>query len=439
MNHNETLLARRLAAVPRGVSTAHPIFAARARNAELWDVDGRRFIDFASGIAVLNTGHNHARVIAAAEEQMSRFNHTAFQVAAYEPYIALAERLNLLVPGPTPKKTFFVTTGAEANENAIKIARAATGRPNVIAFSGGFHGRTLLGLALTGKVAPYKQGFGPFPSGIFHAPFPSSLHNVSDADALRAVDDLLAVETAPGDTAAIIIEPVQGEGGFYVASPAFLQALRSLCDRHGMLLIVDEVQCGFGRTGKLFAHEHAGIEADLVAMAKSLGGGFPLAAVTGRSDIIDRVQPGGLGGTYGGSPVACAAALAVLDTIQDENLCARAEAIGVSLEAALRQATDAGPGRPYTEIRRCGAMVAMEAGDDGSGKGARLVQSVLAAARDRGLLLLGCGRHGNVLRLLPPLTIGDHVLVEGIEVLIDSLQNAVNARRSTDHLPPPRG
>lgn len=424
MSPNEILNARRAAAVPRGVSTAHPIFAVRASNAELWDADGRRFIDLASGIAVLNTGHNHRRIIAAAEQQMSRFCHTAFQVAAYEPYVALAERLNCLVPGPSPKQTFFVTTGAEANENAIKIARAATGRPNVIAFSGGFHGRTLLGLALTGKVSPYKQGFGPFPSGVFHAPFPSALHGVSDADALRAIGDILAVETAPSDTAAIIIEPVQGEGGFYVASTAFLQALRSLCDAHGMLLIVDEVQCGFGRTGRLFAHEHAGIEADLVAMAKSLGGGFPLAAVTGRQEIMDRVQPGGLGGTYGGSPIACAAALAVLDTIEEEGLCARAERIGAVLESTLRVAQHADT-PIFAEIRRSGAMVAAEVADDGRGSGSRLIKAILASGREQGLLLLGCGRHGNVLRLLPPLTIEDRVLEEASQLLIAVVKSAM--------------
>jgi 4-aminobutyrate aminotransferase / (S)-3-amino-2-methylpropionate transaminase / 5-aminovalerate transaminase len=424
MNTNKSLLDRRLAAIPKGVATAHPIFAASARNAELQDIEGNTFIDFASGIAVLNTGHNHPRIIAAAQAQMNNFCHTAFQVIGYEPYIALAERLNASVPGPSLKKTLFVTTGAEANENAVKIARVATGRPNVIAFSGGFHGRTLLGLALTGKALPYKQGFGPFPAGVFHAPFPSVLHGISDAAALRAIEDLLAVETAPQDTAAIIIEPVQGEGGFYAASPEFLQAIRALCDRHGILLIVDEVQCGFARTGKLFAHEHAGIEADLVVMAKSLGGGLPLAAVTGREVIMDSVPPGGLGGTYGGSPIACAAALAVLDVIEEEALCARAESIGAALEAELNAVNETVSGGCFAEIRRSGAMVAAEVEDNGSGAGSRLVQAILAAGRAQGLLLLGCGRHGNVLRLLPPLTIEDPVLDEGLRRLRQAIGDA---------------
>lgn len=425
MSANEALLARRRAAVPRGVSTTHPIFAKRARNAELWDADGRKFIDFASGIAVLNTGHNHGRVIAAAEAQMRDFCHTAFQVAGYEPYVELAERLNALVPGPSPKKTFFVTTGAEANENAVKIARTATGRQNVIAFSGGFHGRTLLGLALTGKTVPYKRGFGPFPPGIYHAPFPSVLHSVSDTDAISAIETLLSVETAPSDTAAIIIEPVQGEGGFYVASPGFLQALRGLCDAHGILLIVDEVQCGFGRTGRLFAHEHAGIEADLVAMAKSLGGGFPLAAITGRAEVMDRVEPGGLGGTYGGSPIACAAALAVLDTIEEEGLCEHAERIGAQLEATLHLINHARTAHPFAEIRRAGAMVAVEiATRAGASRSAgEEAQAIIAAAREQGLLLLACGRDGNVVRFLPPLTIGDDELVDGLERLRAALES----------------
>src|SRR6185312_15879724 len=320
MTKTQDLARRRAASVPRGVGTAHPVFAARAENAEIWDAEGRRFVDFAGGIAVLNVGHRHPKVMAAVEKQLALYTHTAFQVTAYEPYIALAERLNALAPFPGPAKTILFTTGAEAVENAVKIARAATGRSGVIAFGGGFHGRTLLTMAMTGKVLPYKRQFGPLPNEVYHLPFPVPEQGVTVEDSLRALVLLFRDDIEPGRVAAIVIEPVQGEGGFHPAPPELLRALRRICDEQGMLLIADEVQSGFARTGRMFGIEHSGVAPDLISIAKSLAGGFPLSGVIGRADIMDAVEPGGLGGTYGGNPIACAAALAVLDVIAEEKL-----------------------------------------------------------------------------------------------------------------------
>uniref|UniRef100_UPI00047142DC aspartate aminotransferase family protein n=1 Tax=Komagataeibacter kakiaceti TaxID=943261 RepID=UPI00047142DC len=286
---NATLLARRDHAVARGVATATPIFTARAENAELWDVEGRRYVDFAGGIAVLNVGHRHPKVIEAVRAQLDRFTHTAFQVSAYEPYIALAERLNALAPFAGPAKTVFFSTGGEATENAVKIARAATGRNGIIAFTGGFHGRTLLASAMTGKVRPYKAPFGTLPGEVYHIPFPDAATSV--ADSLRMLDFLFAADLPPTSVAAIIIEPVQGEGGFRVAPPELLVALRRLCDEHGIKLVADEVQSGFARTGRMFAIEHSGVQPDLVSVAKSMGGGLPLSGVIGRAELMDAVGP----------------------------------------------------------------------------------------------------------------------------------------------------
>ena len=335
MSSNSDLLARRMAAVPRGVSTAAPVFAARAENAEIWDAEGKRYVDFAGGIAVLNTGHRHPKIMAAVARQLELYTHTAFQVMAYEPYVELAERLNALAPFKGPAKTILFTTGAEAAENAVKMARAATGRSAVIAFTGGFHGRTLLTMAMTGKVLPYKRAFAPLPSEVYHVPFPIPHYNTTVEDSLKALQFLFKADVEPARVAAIIIEPVQGEGGFHTAPPELLKALRKICDDNGILLIADEIQSGFARTGKMFAIEHSGVEPDLVTIAKSLAGGFPLSGVIGRAAIMDATEPGGLGGTYAGSPVACAAALAVLDVIRDEKLLARADAIGERLKQRL--------------------------------------------------------------------------------------------------------
>ena len=328
MTTNKELLEIREKQTPRGVGVQTGVFADKARNAEIWDVEGKRYIDLGTGIAVVGTGHNHPKVIAAVSAQLERFSHTCFQVMPYDVYVRLAERLNKAAPGGSQKKTFFINTGAEAVENSVKIARKYTGRSGVIAFSGAFHGRTMMGMALTGKVVPYKAGFGPFPAEVFHVPFPVTYHGVSVADSLAALQTLFKSDVEPSRIAAVIVEPVQGEGGFYPAPPEFLQALRKLCDEHGIVLIVDEVQTGFGRTGTLFACEQADVEPDLMPVAKSIAGGFPLAGVIGKAEIMDAVDPGGLGSTYGGSPICCAAGLAVMDVIEEEGLCARARAIG---------------------------------------------------------------------------------------------------------------
>jgi 4-aminobutyrate aminotransferase/(S)-3-amino-2-methylpropionate transaminase len=417
---NAALMARRRAAVPRGVGQAHEIFASRAGNAELWDVEGRRYIDFAGGIAVLNTGHCHPGVVAAVREQLDRYTHTCFQVVAYEPYVELAERLNALAPGAFDKKTLFLTTGAEAVENAVKIARSYTRRGGVIAFTGGYHGRTLMTLGLTGKVAPYKSGFGPFPGEVFHALFPNALHGVSVDDALASVETLLKNDIEADRVAAFIVEPVQGEGGFYVAPPEFIAGLKALADRHGILLIADEVQTGAGRTGTWFASEQWPVAPDLIATAKSLAGGFPISGVVGRADVMDAPGPGGLGGTYAGSPIGCAAALAVLKAFEDEKLLQRSQAMGEALKAGLRRLAARVPA--IVDVRGLGAMVAIELGRGGdvSRPDAELTRQVVAEAARRGLILLSCGSYGNVIRILVPLTAPDTLLAEGLQILEDS-------------------
>jgi 4-aminobutyrate aminotransferase len=422
MSNNE-LEARRSAAISRGVGVMTSVYADRAENAEIWDVEGRRYIDFASGIAVLNTGHRHPKVMQAVRDQIERFTHTCHQVVPYENYVTLAERLNALVPGGSPKKTIFVTTGAEALENAVKIARAATGRNAVIAFSGGFHGRTFFGMALTGKVFPYKAGFGAMPGDVFHAPFPVDLHGVSEAQSLGALNALFKSDVDPARVAAIVIELVQGEGGFYVAPKSFIKRLRAICDEHGIALIVDEVQTGFARTGTMFAADQYDIEPDLVAMAKSLAGGFPLAAVTGKADLMDAPEPGGLGGTYGGNPIAIAAANAVLDVIEEEDLCGRAIQLGSRLKQRLEGLCTEIP--EISDIRGPGFMNAVEFANPTTGEpDAAFAGRLRAKALDRGLILLTCGVYGNVVRFLAPITIQDPVFSEALDILEISLSEA---------------
>jgi 4-aminobutyrate aminotransferase/(S)-3-amino-2-methylpropionate transaminase len=423
MPKNSDLLARREKAVPRGVATAYPIFAARAENAELWDVDGKRYIDFAGGIAVLNTGHRHPKVLAAVRAQLDLYTHTAFQVAAYEPYVELAERLNRLAPISGGAKTILFTTGAEATENAVKIARAATGRSAVIAFTGGFHGRTLLTMAMTGKVLPYKKKFGPLVPEIYHVPFPIADHGVSVRDSLRALEFLFKADVEPARVAAIIIEPVQGEGGFYAAPAELVQGLRRICDEHGIVFVADEVQTGFARTGKMFGIEHSGVEPDIITVAKSLAGGFPLSGVIGRTALMDAAEPGGLGGTYAGSPVACAAALAVLDVIEEEKLCARADVIGAHVKERIAAMASRNDTVPVTGIRGPGAMIGF---DIVKSRGAYepdadATKRVTAAALAEGLILLSCGVYANAIRVLVPLTVSDAVLEEGLARLEKAL------------------
>jgi 4-aminobutyrate aminotransferase len=412
--------ARRLAATPRGVSVMTDHYAERAENAQFWDAQGQRYIDFAAGIAVLNTGHRHPRVVQAVREQLDRFTHTAYQIVPYGSYVELAERLNALTPGKHAKKTAFFTTGVEAVENTIKIARAYTGRPGVIALTGAFHGRTFMGMSLTGKVAPYKTGFGPLLNGIYHVPAPVALHGVSVRDSLDAIARLLKADIDPRQVAAVILEPVQGEGGFYTMPADFVRAIRALCDQHGMVMIVDEVQTGFARTGKLFAIEHTGVVPDLISMAKSLGGGLPLSAVTGRAEIMDAPAPGGLGGTYAGNPLAVAAALAVLDIIADEKLCERAAMLGQRLMRVLDAAKAKQP--RIAEVRGLGAMVAVEFNTPDGKPDASFTQAVQQRALDAGLLLLTCGVYGNVIRFLFPLTIEDAVFEEAMTILRRALE-----------------
>ena len=421
---NAALMLRRRAALPSGYGQGFEIFADRAEGAEIWDVEGKRYIDFAGGIAVLNTGHRHPALVAAVQAQLERFTHTCFQVMAYEPYVELAEKLNAMAPGNFAKKSFFLTSGAEAVENAIKVARAYTKRTGVIAFGGGFHGRTMMGMALTGKVQPYKAGFGPFPAEVFHAKFPNPFHGVSEDDAMASLDALFKYDIEPSRVAAIILEPVQGEGGFYAATPAFAQRLRALCDQHGMLLIADEVQTGAGRTGTWLACEQWGVVPDIITMAKSLAGGMPLSAVIGRAEVMDAPAVGGLGGTYAGNPLACAAALAVIEIFEKENLLARSKAMGQHLVQRLSamQAKFSSIG----EVRGLGAMVAIELCKNGDPHqpDADLTKRMVAEAQKRGLILLSCGVYANVIRVLVPLVASDALLDEGLDIMEEALQAA---------------
>jgi 4-aminobutyrate aminotransferase / (S)-3-amino-2-methylpropionate transaminase / 5-aminovalerate transaminase len=427
MSSSATLRERRLAAVSRGVATAFPVFAQRAEGAELWDVDGKRYIDFAGGIGVLNTGHRHPKVLEAVARQSQTYLHTAFQVIAYEPYIAVCERLNALAPFDGTAKSILFSTGAEAVENAVKIARAATRRSAVIAFSGAFHGRTALTMGLTGKVAPYKRAFGLSPPGIYHLPFPSDPGS-SVEQVLNALDLLFRADVAPTDVAAIIIEPVQGEGGFRPAPVDLLQALRRTCDAHGIVLIADEVQSGFARTGRMFGIEHSGIQPDLVTVAKSLAAGLPLSGVIGRAELMDAVEPGGLGGTYAGNPLACAAALAVLDVIADERLVERAAELGSRATKRLNSIS-AGISPPrIATVRGPGAMIAFDVVTHDGKPDAESARRVTADALRRGLILLTCGVSGNTIRLLFPLVITDELFEAGLNMLEESLSGVASGQ-----------
>jgi 4-aminobutyrate aminotransferase len=398
-------------------------FIDRALNSEVWDVEGKRYIDFAGGIAVLNTGHRHPKMIEAIEEQLKRFTHTCYQVLPYESYVTLAERINQLTPGTHAKKAAFFSSGAEAAENAVKIARASTGRPGIIAFSGAFHGRTMMASALTGKVVPYKVGFGPFPSDVYHIPFPIDLHGVTVEDSINALHTLFKTDIDPKRVAAIMIEPVQGEGGFYAAPPALMTALRKECDEHGILLVFDEVQTGFGRTGKLFAAEYYDVIPDVMVMAKSLAGGMTLSAVCGKAEVMDGPAPGGLGGTYAGNPLAIAAAHAVIDIIEEEQLVARANYLGEKLKARLKKVQASVPS--IKDVRGLGSMIAAEFFDPATDKPSMdAVKRVQQAALAEGLILLSCGVYGNAIRFLYPLTIQDEVFDEALNILDRALAKA---------------
>ena len=416
MSHSE-LEKRRKEATPRGVGVMCDFYAAKAENATLWDEEGKEYIDFTAGIAVLNTGHRHPKIVDAVRKQLDQFTHTAFQIVPYASFVTLAERINAISPVAGKAKTTFFSTGAEAVENAVKIARAATGRPGIITFTGAFHGRTLLTMALTGKVVPYKVDFGPFPASVYHAQFPNARHGVSTEMALDSIERIFRSDISPSQVAAIVFEPVQGEGGFNIAPDDFVTSLREICDRHGIVLIADEVQSGFARTGKMFAMEYYGdAKPDLVTMAKSLGGGLPISGVTGRAELMDAPEPGGLGGTYAGNPLAVASALAVLDIIEEEKLCDRANRLGAELVEVLETAKRTCAA--LVDVRARGSMVAAEFNDPATGKPSpELTKQYLRKALDAGLLMLSCGVHGNVIRFLYPLTIPDAQFKDALAIL----------------------
>ncbi|MGY0399239.1 MAG: 4-aminobutyrate--2-oxoglutarate transaminase [Ostreibacterium sp.] len=422
MTTNSELQKRRMKAIPRGVSTAFPVFAKTAKNSEIWDVEGRRYVDFVGGISVVNTGHSHPKINQAVKDQIDQFSHTAFQVMAYESSIELAEKLNAMMPGDTPKKTIFLTTGAEALENAVKIARAHTKRPGIITFVGGFHGRTIMTSAMTGKVDPYKNNFGPYPGSVYHIPYPLPEHGISEESCFSALKNLFKADIEAEEVAAIVLEPVQGEGGFYAASPAFFKKLRDICDEHGICLVCDEVQSCFGRTGTMFASEQIGVEPDLITAAKSLAGGYPLSAVIGKANIMDAAEPGGLGGTYSASPIGCAASLAVINVIKEENLLARSHAIGKMMVDYLSELKANDASLNIGNIRTKGAMFAFELIDDNGKVDAKKAKAVMAKALENGLLLLSCGLFGNTIRVMVPLTVSDDVLNEGLILLKKTLQ-----------------
>jgi 4-aminobutyrate aminotransferase/(S)-3-amino-2-methylpropionate transaminase len=426
-NRNTLLLAERDRQIPRGLLTAHPVVLARGKGAHVWDVDGKHYLDFVGGIGVLNVGHNHPRVVEAVTAQLGELTHASFQVAAYEPYIELAGRLNRLVGGDESWKTIFLTTGAEAVENAVKIARGYTNRPAVVAFRGGFHGRTLLGVTLTGMSQPYRQNFGPLAPDIYHVTFPNAYRGLTSEMSLAGVAELFATEVEPDRVAAIIIEPVQGDGGFLPAPPEFLRDLRELTERHGIVLILDEIQTGFGRTGQMFGFQHAGIRPDLVTVAKSLAGGFPLSAVVGRREIMDAPKPGGLGGTYGGNAVACAAALAVLDVFEDDNLLQRGRSLADQLRAGLLELQSRHA--PIGEVRGLGFMLALEFVGARSSRdpAPEIAQAVIDGARERGLLVIKCGVHRNVVRFLCPLVAEEADIADALAILDAAIAPATTA------------
>lgn len=410
---NKSLLERRKAVLPTGLGVAFPIFAARAKNSEIWDVEGKRYVDFVGGISVLNTGHSHPKITQRVHEQIDKFTHTAAQMVNYESYVELAEKLCAKAPISGEKKAFFLTTGAEAVENSVKIARAKTGRPGIISFVGGWHGRTLLCMSLTGKVLPYKKNFGPMPGPVFHALFPAEELNVTEAQALHSLDMIFQADIDPSEVAAMIIEPVQGEGGFHQVTPSFAKALREICDEHGIVLIFDEVQCGFARTGTLFATEQLGVEPDLMTTAKSLAGGYPISAVIGRADIMNAPQIGGLGGTYAGSPIAIAAALAVMEVIEEENLLERSIEIGDKVASFLSDLNLSSIGN----IRHKGAMLAFDLVDSDGKPDGVATANLKQKAFEQGLLLASCGMYGNAIRVMVPLTVEDEVLQEGLDII----------------------
>jgi 4-aminobutyrate aminotransferase/(S)-3-amino-2-methylpropionate transaminase len=416
------ILARKERVVADPLSVFLPVVIEEGRGATLTDVDGNTFIDFTGGVGCLNVGHSHPRVVEAAQEQLAKFSHTDFTIVPYEVYVTLAERLIAVSPFRSPAKAAFFNAGTEAVENAIKFARAYTGRPAVIGFEGGFHGRTLLSLSLTSKTHPYKAGLGPFAPEVYRVPFPNDYRGPSADEALAALERALITQVAAETVAAIVIEPVQGEGGFVVAPQAFLDGVRRLCDEHGIVMIVDEVQTGFGRTGKLFAIEHYGIEPDLITVAKSIAAGLPLSGVIGKAEIMDAPGDSAIGGTYVGNPVAQAAALAVLDVIEDEGVCDRAAQLGETIRTRMESWRERWP--QIGDVRGLGAMLAIELVKEPASKepDADTATAVVEAAAERGLLLLKSGIYSNCIRVLAPLVLSDAELDEALSVWEDALE-----------------
>lgn len=425
---NESLKARRDEACPQGLPSKSGIYAARAKGAELWDVEGKRYIDFIGGIGVLNVGHSHPKVVEAIKTQADNFLHTAFGIAQYESYVAVCEKLNKVAPGATPKKTALFNSGAEAVENAVKFARQITGRPGVIAFEGAFHGRTLLATTLTGKSKPYKVGFGPYVPAVFHAPYPDQYRGISVEACLSCLDHIFKTAINANEVAAMIVEPVQGEGGFNPAPKAFLEGLRKKCDEHGILLIADEIQSGMGRTGTYFAFEQAGVEPDFLCVAKSIAAGLPLSALVGKADLMDKVLAGSMGSTYGGNPVACAAALAVFDIIEEEKLLTRAGEIGARTARRWNE-LKANHADVIGDVRQVGGMIAIEFVKDGDAAKANgdLAAKIQLEARDRGLIMTTAGAYAQCLRSLVPLVISDAMLDEGLDIFADATEAALKA------------
>ena len=427
MTTNQEFETRRDGAVARAIAYSSTFIADRAENAEVWDVEGKRYIDFCGGIGCQNVGHRHDRVVTAIKDQLDRLTHTCFQVTPYESYIALAERLNALLPGDFEKKSLFFSAGGEAVENAVKIARYATNRPALITFTNGYHGRSYMGMALSARMVPFKVGFRPFPSEVYRLPFPDEYHGVSLDDTKRAFETLFRSDCPPDQIAAIFFEPVQGEGGYNIATPEFLAYLRELCDEHGIVMVADEIQTGMGRSGKMFAMEHYGIQPDLTCVGKSIGGGLPISGILGKAEIIDAVPPGGLGGTFGGNPLACAAALAVLDVIETDNLLERGLEMGKAIDGRLRGMAARNSLTCIGDVRSLGCMNAIEIVSDRESRepDGDLTAKIASIALDKGLILVSAGPTRNVIRLLVPLSASMAVVNEGLDVLESTLEEAV--------------
>ncbi|MFP3976751.1 4-aminobutyrate--2-oxoglutarate transaminase [Marinobacter sp. KMM 10035] len=419
---NKELQALKERYVAAGVASPNEQFADHATNAELWDADGKRMIDFAGGIGVLNIGHRHPKVVAAIKAQLDKLMHTCQTVMPYEGYVRLAQKLSEVTPVKGHAKVMLANSGAEALENALKIARAATGRTNVICFNGGYHGRTFMTMAMNGKAAPYQTDFGPMPGSVFRAPYPVPYHGVTEEEALRGLQMTMKADSPADQTAAIVLEPVLGEGGFYAAPTSFLKALRKICDDNGILLIVDEVQSGFGRTGKMFALEHSGVEADIITMAKSMADGMPISAIVGTDKVMDSSGPNSLGGTYTGSPTACAAALAVFEVFKEEDILGKSISLGEKLNQRFSQWQE-----KFTHVdnvRGLGPMAAFEMVESKESRTPRpdLAAEITKKAKEKGLILLSCGMYGNTLRFLMPVTIEDSILEEGLAIVEECLK-----------------